>query len=1065
MSEGQIQEDLLGAHPAEEMATAARNDDTSVSTREGTPAEEAINTGAADGEVPGSVATAEGEKEKVRSTADTAGVEHANHDAAATTSTFTLSPTQHLESYLLSVDVSTSKDSMTCYHKTEYLDIDSDALLASVKSLPPTYSVVKAISDLHPSKHNIIQELTRSRSGRVVAVNCGDATDLETPMGTLKVTPISFIIKVDAEREKEQRKEQKKEQWDATKPAFNFATRSTSQQPAALFATAAPTSDSSSEDSDLLQATALHRGQREKAAAEDLTKQLANAEHTSYFAEKDGFLAGIQTYQSITFLPHYQRESFEEIRVKDYAAGIKDPTGLLSTLPGAIYRQGGLLDPSRVAKDCEVPFPFGGSRVLSPAFKKGNGFESLFGTNPAPSVDPFAAAIVSEEFRAARQRLNDGGSLVAAKLAPSTGLFAQPPAASGGFGSTGQGAFRNGGPFGQAATASAGFGSTGQGPFSNAGPFGQTAAATTGGSLFGKPAAANTGSSLFSQGPSQSHGLFGQGTAGAFSRPIPGTGTSLFGNPGSSQYDRGLPGVAEAQASLFRAPPSGDLVGDTLRPTSGGLFSAASAPHQSGGSLFAGGTFKLLPSGDPLSGTLFGAPSTPASDGPFGATAAPQHEANPFSGGASKPSLFAAVSGNLFGGLSKPAPDNFFDPSQPASRWGPPAGTSETTASVGLFSSGAQTAKLSLFGANDGLSPGIFGSTAPAQPTDFGSTNQQDPACDDDDLYALLAKAVPGFESYLKQLPSPPPGGLFSNGAASTEFPNHPSLSTGNIFAHLANASAPDPSPANGFSNPASFSNLAPTLRQKTKGPPECQKCATPLSTHSCAELEDRLCDICTGKKETLCWACERKIQSATGEAGREVDTATYEARFTKVFRGTKIPETMREFLKNQPKLSKSECDGQGEVREKDKEDGKGKEKETNESEQTRKQESSDFTTAYDLQAAAAEDEDIKRMIAEFEAEELQWKNNEKAYAAKKAAAVAAEKAKVAQRVRDEDERLRQLEREADEAEEARILRREEERKICAKKTAAEKGVGRSRSLRSSFRQSHDWKRYLRDWT
>jgi translation initiation factor 4G len=160
------------------------------------------------------------------------------------------------------------------------------------------------------------------------------------------------------------------------------------------------------------------------------------------------------------------------------------------------------------------------------------------------------------------------------------------------------------------------------------------------------------------------------------------------------------------------------------------------------------------------------------------------------------------------------------------------------------------------------------------------------------------------------------------------------------------------------------------------------------------------------------------------------------------MFRGMKMPEAMREFLRNQPRLSKSECGGRGEDAAEDKEDGKGKEKETNESEQTRKQESSDTTTAYDLQAAAAEDEDIKRMIAEFEAKELQWKNNEKAYAAKKAAAVAAEKAKVAQRVRDEDERLRQLEREADEAEEARILRREEERKIRAEKTAAGKRSG-----------------------
>jgi hypothetical protein len=878
MSEGQIQEDLLGAHPAEEMATAARNDDTPVSTREGTPAEEAINTGAADGEVPGSVATAEGEKEKVRSTADkgdqtgspppappmpggTAGVEHTNHDAAAPTaltSTFTLSPTQHLESYVLRIDMKTSKNTMTCTQKAEYLDIDSDALLASMKSLPPSYSVFESMTDLHPRKRDIIQELTRSRSGRVVAINSSDPVEKETSMGTLKVTSVSFIIKVDAEKEKKQRKEHKEEQWNETKPAFNFATRSTSQQPANLFATAAPTSDSSSEDSDSLQATALHCGQREKAAAEELASWIADVEKTSYFAEKDGHITHLQAYQSITFLPHYQRESFEEMRVKDYASGYTDSTMHPSTLPGAIS---GALVPSRVA-DLQ---------------KK----RSELTARPQPSAKPFAGFGVPLPSSGGQD--TTGGSLLGAKLAPSTRLFAHPPAtASGGFGVARQNPYHEDGSlFGR-----------------NTRPLGdilseRAAATTTGGSLFGQAAAANTGSSLFSQGPSQSQGLSGQGASSAFNRPIPGTGTSLFGNPGSSQYGGGLPGFAEAQASLFGAPLSGNLVGDPLKPAPGGLFSAAAAPLH-GSSLFGRGASKPSLTGDPLGDTLFGGPSTPA-------------------------------------------PKNLFDPSQPAFRWGPPAETSRTTVSGGLFSSGAQPTKPTPFGANDNLSPGIFASTAQAQPTGFGSTNQQNTALDEHLNADFTKSLLNGVINFLNQPTFSQPSGLFSDAPASIPFPDHPALSTANIFAYLANASAPNPSPANGFSNPASFSNLALTLRQKTEGPSECQKCATLLHTHSRAELEDRLCDICTGKKETLCWACERKMQSAVGEAGREVDTAIYEARFAKMFRGMKMPEAMREFLRNQPRLSKSECGGRGEDAAEDKEDGKGKEKETNESEQTRK--------------------------------------------------------------------------------------------------------------------------------
>ncbi|KAJ9608640.1 hypothetical protein H2200_006411 [Cladophialophora chaetospira] len=299
---------------------------------------------------------------------------------------------------------------------------------------------------------------------------------------------------------------------------------------------------------------------------------------TPYAPTLEKEAAGVSSnYQSINFMPPYQKYSFEELRLADYQAGRQ--FGNSTGQPGAFGSNtfGGFGSNNNSAFGTNTASnPFGSTTTTSSGFGNntsttGFGGGGLFGSKPA------------------------GGGLFGGQSssAPSGGLFGTSNnttnstfggAASGGFGATGG----SGGLFGnntnnQTQQKPSLFG-TNTGTSNPSFSFGNTNAssASTGGGLFGN---ANTSStSGFGGQQQQSGGLFGNTNNQQQQKP------SLFGNTSGG-----------FGTSTNQTQPSGGLFGNTGTNTGGGLFGGNNTTSASTG----GGLFGTAPSNN-TSGGLFG---------------------------------------------------------------------------------------------------------------------------------------------------------------------------------------------------------------------------------------------------------------------------------------------------------------------------------------------------------------------------------------------------------------------------------------------------------------------------
>ncbi|KAK5739637.1 hypothetical protein LTR17_005121 [Elasticomyces elasticus] len=461
--------------------------------------------------------------------------------------------------------------------------------------------------------------------------------------------------------------------------------------------------------------------------------------------EKEPTGTGMQSYQSITFQDPYKNQSFEELRVQDYAQGRK--TGNANGQAGAFGQSTG----------------FGGTQNNTAATGGG-----LFGNNaPAANTGTTGFGGFGNNANTNTTTTNAFGANTGG------GLFGSKPAAGGLFGGSSTTAAPAANPFGGSTTGTTGglFGNNTGGGFGN-----NTAnTAATGGGLFGSAnnnqqqntnpfgGATNTGGGLFGNQNKPATGLFGSTPAAA-----PAAGGGLFGqtqnqpantNPfgGSTTTGGGLFGsannsnTASTGTGLFGAANnnqqqnSNPFGGSTT--TGGGLFGNANQQqnNNAGGGLFGN-------QNKPATGGLFGgANNNTAGGGLFGNTNNNQQQQN------SGTSLFGNsnnnAGGGLFGSQNKPATGGLFGNS-----------TAGNTGGGGLFGNSQSNQ-------NNNAGNSLFGNSNQQQNNNnslFGSTNgqqQQQP----NQLQASLTGAPYGNEQLFASLATsnPPVGPLATplNGA------------------------------------------------------------------------------------------------------------------------------------------------------------------------------------------------------------------------------------------------------------------------------------------------------------
>lgn len=339
------------------------------------------------------------------------------------------------------------------------------------------------------------------------------------------------------------------------------------------------------------------------------------------FQEKEG-ASSSQTnhYQSINFQQPYQKYSFEELRLADYAQGRR--YGNASGQAGAFGANTG----------------FGGFGTQSSTPAAGGFGGNAFGTTGTATSSPFGGTT----------------STATSGFGGTTGgsLFGKPATTGGGlFGGTQSSGTTSGGLFGTAGTTNTGggFGGTNTGGFGGtnttqtgtnafgggnnqqkpgglfgAGGFGTTSTNTTGGGLFGTTnptnttggfggGQTNTGGGGFSgfgatqQQNQQTQGksLFGGfGGTGGQTATQPATGGGLFGGNAGANDSTGFGGQQQQQQQQ--------------QGQTGGLFGNPGQQQNTGGGLFGGGNNQQKPGGlfggtntTQTGGGLFGGP-TPA---------------------------------------------------------------------------------------------------------------------------------------------------------------------------------------------------------------------------------------------------------------------------------------------------------------------------------------------------------------------------------------------------------------------------------------------------------------------
>ncbi|EXJ89450.1 hypothetical protein A1O3_02517 [Capronia epimyces CBS 606.96] len=302
------------------------------------------------------------------------------------------------------------------------------------------------------------------------------------------------------------------------------------------------------------------------------------------------------SYQSISFMPPYQKYSFEELRLADYNAGRRFGTSTGQAGGFGSNTFGG----------------FGSNNT--PAFGSN-------ATNPAPNSNPFGAATTSPT--------GFGTPSSTTTAFGGGGLFGNKPAGGGLFGQQSSGT-SSGGLFGTANNSPSAFGGGNTGFGSNNTLFNNNAnqkpspfggASTTPSFSFGNNNTTNagtgTGTGLFNNNTNTSTNAFGgnnqQQTGGLFGtqqKSLFGNTTGAFGQSTSQSQPSG--GLFGNTSNTGGNAPGGGLFGNTNTAnnntnTGGGLFGTN---NNAGGSLFGNNANSAQKPGGLFGGSTFGNTNT-----------------------------------------------------------------------------------------------------------------------------------------------------------------------------------------------------------------------------------------------------------------------------------------------------------------------------------------------------------------------------------------------------------------------------------------------------------------------
>jgi hypothetical protein len=485
-----------------------------------------------------------------------------------------LEDSEKLELYLLRPvpEKTSALHAVQVTYKIYPIAVQHSEIMAHIKTLPSTYSVLSSLEQLLPDELRLVLEHANRQKGTIVSVKRANDVEEETVMGTLKLRSFLFVMK--------------------TPPLAPFFKRGLSApQPTAKG----------------FQSESQHAPQNPFAGAEAAPATIGFPSHGLAFNQAKDATGCLEQYQAISTHPAYQNYSFEELRLKDYiqaessGAPLQPPSGLFATPPANSAAGFGT-----------------GSRP------------GLFGQNHGAQSGGFGHPATSNEARSDSSSSTvspcDCRLFCACKL-PSDELnkTARPGSGFGGLFSTSGGAGGNttsGGLFGGLNTAAREREAThpGSGSGSGSSLFGRATGQSAGG-LFGSNTG-QSGSGLFGNNTGQSgSGLFGSNTgqsgSGLFGSNTGQSGVSLFGNS-----------TNHSGASLFGNNTNrsgGGLFGSNTRQTSS-LFSDVPINGTNTTGAFGGNTRQTpslfsgaVPASNALTGTLFGnAPAQPASNAPTG---------------------------------------------------------------------------------------------------------------------------------------------------------------------------------------------------------------------------------------------------------------------------------------------------------------------------------------------------------------------------------------------------------------------------------------------------------------
>ncbi|KAJ4368796.1 Nuclear pore complex protein Nup98-Nup96 [Neocucurbitaria cava] len=420
-------------------------------------------------------------------------------DAGKAPLNFTCGPADHLEAYILRPHIDTVDDRIIWSAKVDQLYLDKDALQAHMSKLGPDYSIIDAMSELSPDQIQLIQARTKSRNGFLVAIQYSASKDMVTHMGTFKIQPIMFIVKITVLPKK---KELPWPPLGTPQPVAPGAPRIPPvplpswalppPAPVTSFDAADASSDSSDTSSD---STDTPRAQLGK--------------HYFFRVEKNPLYEG--GYMTITaqdkYTGHGNERSLEELRLEDYEAGRTNATkasllgygssfGFQSATPVPRRAGGGLFG---AGASGGFASPVQQPQQTRDVFGQTSG-DGLFSVKPAPGGGLFGGNIGAHQ-----QRQHTGGPF---GRAPGSGLFGGAP--------SGGGLFRGqptptGGMFGSTAP-------TSQQPQQSRGLFGESLSAANPSSGFSPRN--NAGGSLFEKltSPAPGQAMFGQATSIPFTR-------------------------------------------------------------------------------------------------------------------------------------------------------------------------------------------------------------------------------------------------------------------------------------------------------------------------------------------------------------------------------------------------------------------------------------------------------------------------------------------------------------------------------------------------------------------